>query len=258
MSEYYFVNAALPPLELGVKPELSFHELREILVENLTPEDLKQVNYLLRPVDLANIRAFWMGIPLDDKGNFTPKELEENLLVRDGLPEYLVDFLERYESVDDRLRFFPSLYASLYRDTQPKLKGFLLKYYQFERELRLILTALRAKKTGRDVVRELQFEDPTDPLVAEILAQKDAADYTPPQEYEDLKGLFERHYHNPKELHRALLEYRFARYEEWTENEFFSLDRILSYVARLMIVESWEGLNLERGRALIEDLSKYG
>ena len=110
----------------------------------------------------------------------------------------------------------------------------------------------------RDVVRELQFEDPTDTIVTDILAQKDSPDYTPPQEYEDSKELFVRHADNPKALQRAVLEYRFAKYEELTENQFFSLDRILSYLARLMIVESWDSLDAEKGKALIEDLSKYG
>lgn len=257
MAEYYFVNAALPPLEIGKPPELSFQELRVILNENLSEEDLKKVSYLLRPIDLANIRAFWMGLPMDAKGNFTPKELEEALLVPDRLPEYLANFLQQYDTVEQRLRFFPSLYASLYRETS-KFKGFLLQYYTFERELRLVLTGLRAKQTGRDLVRELQFEDPTDPIVADLLAQKDSPDYTPPLEYEGLKALFEVHSQNPKQLLRAILEYRFAKYEELEENQHFTLDRILSYIARLLIVESWEGLKAEQGRALMEDLSKYG
>ena len=258
MGEYYFVNAALPPLSFGQKPELSFHELKEMLHENLSASDLKKVGYLLRPIDLANIRAFWMGIPMDVKGNYTPKELEEVLLVKDPLPEYLIDFLDRYDTTEQRLHYFSSLYVSLYRDTQEKLDGFLFQYYMFEREVRLVLAALRAKKMKRDVVRELQFEDPTDTIVTDILAQKDSPDYTPPQEYEDLKELFVRHADNPKALQRAVLEYRFAKYEELTENQFFSLDRILSYLARLMIVESWDSLDAEKGKALIEDLSKYG
>lgn len=257
MSNYYFVNAALPPLSLGTPPEITFQELRTILRENLSADDLKQVAYLLRPIDLANIRALWMGMPLDERGNFSPKELEEALLVPDGLPQYLSDFLDQYESIHDRLRFFPALYAALYRETSGR-SGFLVKAFAFERDVRLVLTALRAKKTGRDVARELQFEDPTDTLVADILAQKDSPDYTPPAEYEGLKALFEKHSENPKELFQALLEYRFSKYEELEENEHFTLDRILSYLARLLIVESWEELRSEKGRDLMEDLSKYG
>jgi hypothetical protein len=259
MAEYYFIGTALPPLSIGVKPGISFKELYDMLILNVSPADLEKADDLLWSIDLSNIRSFWMGLPLDNRGKFSPKELEEALLVREGLPEYLIDFLDRYESTEERLRYFPSLNASFYQDNIAKLdNGFLKAYFTMEREIRLVLTALRAKNTGRDVARELQFEDPTDSFVMEILAQKDSADYIPPPDYEDLKALYLNALTKPKELHRALLEYRFKKVEEMEENERFSMDRILGYLVRLMIVESWESLNESQGLATTEDLSKYG
>lgn len=255
---YYFLLTALPPLTMGVKPELSFKEVREMLRLNLTPADLHLVEKLLRPIDLYNIRALWLGLPLDEKGNFSAKDLEEELLVQGSLPSYLIEFLERYEFLPDRLRNFSSLYTSLYREEIPKLKGFLQRYYEFERELRLVLTALRAKETGRDVVRELQFEDPTDPFVAEILAQRDAPEYAPPKEFEELKGLFSDNYPDPMKLHRAILEYRFDRIWEMEESQDFGIDRILAYVARLLIVEAGTELDEAQGKLAVEQLSQYG
>lgn len=251
MTNYYFLLSAFPPLNLDRKPELSFKEVRDLLVLNLTPEDLKKVDQLLRPIDLYNIRALWLGAPLDDRGQFNANELEEELLVRDKMPSYIIDFIDRYESTQDRLRYFASLFVSLYRDEQPQLKGFLLKYYQFERDLRLILAALRAKSSERDIVRELQFEDPTDPLVADILAQKDAPDYSPPREFEELKNLFVENSYEPQKLNRAILEYRFNKIEEMEENQDFSIDRVLAYVARLIVAESLAALDTDKGMELI-------
>lgn len=258
MAHYYFPLTALPPLTLGIKPEISFKELKELLRLNLTHADSRKVKQLLMPIDLYNIRAIWMGLPLDERGNFEAKSLEEELLVQEALPLYLIEFLERYESTQERLRYFSSLFASLYRDEISKLKGFNLRYYRFERELRLILTALRAKRQGRDIVRELQFEDPTDPLVAEILAQKDAPEYTPSREYEELKTLFVDNISEPLKLHRAISQYRFDKMEEMEENQDFGIDRILSYIARLMIVESLADLKEEQGMVAVEQLSQYG
>jgi len=174
------------------------------------------------------------------------------------LPDYILDFLDRYDTVEQRLRYFSSLYVSFFQEMQAKTTGFLRTYYTFERDVRLILTALRAKQTKRDVARELQFEDPTDSLVMDILAQKDAADYTPPSDYEELKTRFLKHLSDPKKLYLELLEYRFAKIEEMEEDEPFSINYLLGYTARLLIVESWSGLNEEKGAAIIEDLSKYG
>ncbi len=252
MAKYYFLITSLPPLVLGAKPEISFQELKELLDLNLTPEDKEAVERLLRPIDLYNIRALWLGLPLDDRGNYKARDLEEELLVKEDLPSYLIDFLDRYETTPDRLRYFSSLYVSLFGDEQ--LTGFLKQYYQFERQLRLILTALRARKTGRDLTRELQFEDPTDPFVAEILAQKDAPDYTPPREFEDLKTLFMDNSSDPQKLNRAILQYRFSKIEEMEENQDFTIDRVLAYLARLLLAESLAELDREKG---MEQLSRY-
>jgi hypothetical protein len=254
MANYYFLISAFPPLTIGPKPELSFKELRDLLLLNLTTDDLLKVEELLRPVDLYNVRAFWLGAPLDDRGNLKAKDLEEELLVREGLPEFLVEYLEKYESTEDRLRYFSSLSASLYRDLKPTLKGFLLKYYQFQRELRLVLVGLRAKQAGRDLVRELQFEDPADPVVAEILAQKDAIDFMPPRDYEDLKTIFIENSSDPLKLNRAVLEFEFDAIEGMEDAQDFGIDRVLAYIARLMLAESFADLNKEKG---MEQLSQY-
>lgn len=255
MTQYYFIVASLPSLSLKSAPEITFKELRDSVTMNLTAGDLEQFHLLLEPLDLYNIKALWLGLPIDDRGTMTAKELEEALLVRDLLPSYLSDFLDEYESVEDRLVHFPSLYASMYRQD---VQGFLLKYYSFEREVRLILTALRAKKAGRDIIRELQFEDPQDPFVAQILSQKDAPDFFPPMEYEDLKDLFVENSSDPRKLSEALLKYRFERIGEWEENEHFTLDRILAYAARLLILESAVQLDQEKASIALDELSKYG
>lgn len=188
MESYYFLISAFPPLTLDAKPEITFKELQQLLVLNLTEQDLKAVQQLLRPIDFYNIRALWLGMPLDDRGNMDAATLEEELFAQEALPSYLAEFLERYEDPKDRLRYFSFLYACFY--AEEKKGRFLRKYFRFDREVRLVLAALRGKQAGRDPAKEFQFEDPTDPLVAGILAQKEAPEYTPPPEYEDLKTLF--------------------------------------------------------------------
>ncbi len=254
MAEYYFLATALPPLMIGKKPEVSFDELRELLRANLTAADWVQFTDLLRLIDLSNIRSLWLKGPFDERGNFEPQEMEDALLEKEGLDEYINVYLDRYASNEDRLRYFPSLYSSLFLAMENKYvnpTSFLHKYYRMEREIRLMLTALRAKRFGRDIVRELQFEDPSDSLVAEILAQKDAAEYSPPIDRQVLKSLFVRCADDPKELFRALLEYRFERLEEMEENEPFTIDAILSYAARLLLVESWEQLDVIEGKKIM-------
>lgn len=80
----------------------------------------------------------------------------------------------------------------------------------------------------------------------------------PPKEYEDLKTLFMENSSSPQKLNEAILRYKFEKIEEMEENQDFTIDRILNYIARLLIVESLNQLDQEKGITAVEQLSQYG
>lgn len=63
---------------------------------------------------------------------------------------------------------------------------------------------------------------------------------------------------DPRKLERAMLQYRFDKIEEMEEAQDFGIDRVLAYIARLLIVESWFNLDKEQGMIALENLSQYG
>lgn len=245
MGNYYFVVASLPPLSLQEKPQISFAELMTRLEMNLSKKDLEKTTVLRRIVDIYNIRALLTEEPIDLRGNLNEKELDEALLVHAVLPDYVFDFLDQFEKTADKVRHFHGLLARFFNEETPKQKGFLQKYLTFEREWRLVLLAIRAKQLGRDLIRELQFEDPTDPLVAQILAQKDSEVYEPPMEYAEIKEIIASCYADPWAENKAFAEYRFRKIEELSENGVFTIEKILSYMAQLMIIEGMNELDEE-------------
>lgn len=255
MSLYYFLILSLPDLALKTPPELGFKDLEQLCEENLSASDLQKLECLLEPIDLYNMKALWLGFPLDDRGRIKGKDLEEAMLISDLLPGYVFDFLDRYESKNERIKNFSSLYVAMYNQA---FDGFLGRYFKFERELRLVLLALRAKKYGRDLLKELQFEDMQDPFVTGILAQKDSNDYFPPEEYEEVKSLFLEHYIEPKKLDEALKKFRFEKILELEGIDPFSMDKILGYAARLLILESGQKMNKDKENLEVEELSRYG
>jgi hypothetical protein len=252
MRNYYFIVPSLPSLALHERPEMTFEELMARLEINLSKQDLEKTVTLRRFVDIYNIRALLLEESVDPKGNLNEKELDEALLVRTILPDYVFDFLDQFEKVPDKIRNFPGLLARFFNEEIPKQKGFLRHYFILEREWRLVLLALRAKQLNRDVARELQFEDSTDPIVAHILAQKDSEIYEPPLEYAELKELIASCYADPWAEHRAFAEYRFRKIAELAENRLFTIDQILCYMAQLMIIESINELDVERGNMILE------
>ncbi|NGX39311.1 MAG: hypothetical protein KR126chlam1_00637 [Chlamydiae bacterium] len=250
MKNYYFVAPSLPTLVLGEVPELTFEEVIHRLELNLSPEDLEKVKTLRLVIDLQNIRALYQGKPLDPHGNLSEKELDEALLVEADLPDYVFDFLGQFEETSAAAAHFFGLLSRYYAEEIPRQSGFLKELLTFQREMRLVLAAYRATKLKRDIVAELQFEDFTDPLVAEILAQKDMPEYEPPAEYRDLLASLEESKNDPWKQYSVVVVYEFDRIEEMTGYPLFSLDWILGFVARLMLVEKWNQLDDERGEEI--------
>lgn len=255
-TNYYFLATVLPELQIGHPPDINFHTLNALLSVNLTKDDYNLTKVMRRYYDIQNIRAFWNDEDLDPRGFYNENDLEESLVTRMGLPEYVYTYLEKYEGKEERLQHFPSLLIAYFKNESESATGFLKQYLTFEREWRLVLTGFRANRQGRDIIAELQFEDPYDEIVAQILAQKDSKSYEPPSRYSDLKALFEEHYDNPLEMHQALCEYRFQKIEEMYEIDLFSIGRILAYLAQLIIVVKWLELDKKKGLEVIDTIVK--
>lgn len=247
MSSYYFVTSSLPRILFREKPELSFEELMELLKANLLPRDWSEVVQVRRLVDLYNLCAYWRDEPFEEWGNLNPSELEEQIQRHEELPDYLLDFLERYDTNEKRLAHHAELLHLFFQEVIPATKGLLHRYFQFERDWRLIMTAFRAKRLGRDLAEELQYEDPTDQVVGQLMAQKDAKELEPPDGFEELRSIFVDDRDDPRRLYTALEEFRFRKVGEMRETELFSLDYILGYMVQLMILE--KGRELEAWQA---------
>ena len=261
MTEYYFLASLLPPLEIGRVPALGFAELKELLRANLTKSDRGRVEQFLRIIDLENLRSFWAKEPFDPRGNVTEEEMEQALLdvqwpVGEEFASYIQDYLDKYHTSEERLLHFSWLMGQFFLDQMERQEGFVRDFFQFQREMRLVMLGFRAKKVGKDVAVELQFEDATDPIVAQILAQKDANTYEPPFEYKELKPIFEEFGENPYGLHKAIYAYQFDHIIELWGGEIFTLDRILNYMARLLLVEKWQELDVQKGIEVIDTIEK--
>ncbi len=219
---------------------------------NLSPKDYKLAEVLLSFVDISNIRSLLLEEPIDPKGNLNEKELDEALLLKYNLPDYIFDFLDGFESHADKIKNFSGVFSLFFSQEIQKEKGFLKRYFTFERQWRLVMTALRAKVLGRDLLRELQFEDLTDPFITQMLAQKDADQYDPPAEYADLKDLLAACDQDPGQERLVFDQYRFDKIGELVEGDLFSRDFILSYIARLAILEYGLELDEDKGKMILD------
>ena len=252
MIDYYYLASSLPSLEIGEIPRVCFGDFIESCRLNLDPEDLAKTKVVRRWTDVTNLGAFFRGDSLDPRGNVSADDIEDMVMMREGFSGYICDFLKEYDSKEDRLRYFPRLLSYFFKEEIPCSEGFLHEYLRFERDFRLVMTGFRSKILGRDVSVELQYEDPDDIIVAQILAQKDSPSFEPPVWFSNLKEAFEDNRHDPIKLHKAMYEYRFSIMERLFQKEFFSMDRILGYMTQLIIVEKWLELDEEKGKDILK------
>ncbi|MCH9633507.1 MAG: hypothetical protein S4CHLAM7_02350 [Chlamydiae bacterium] len=256
MNRYYFLASLLPSLNMGTPPEFPFWEFKELCMQNLSPRDLEQTQVIRGYIDLKNLRPFWQQKELDPHGNYNHKEIEEHLLLEEGFPDYVFEFLKEYEKLEEKFEFFPVLLARFFQEEIEKSKGFLKDFLIFEREWRLVMLAMRAKIYKRDLAWELQHEDPQEILVAQILAQKDAENFSPPEGYEDLKEIFSEFRQDPLKLHWELANWRIKKIADLPQRGTFSIDRILCYLAQLILAENWVKLNHEQGMNVVQNIMK--
>lgn len=252
MANYYFLAASLPPLILGEKPDLSFEELMSRFQINLNKKDYQKITAFRRYIDVNNMRFLFLEEAIDLRGNLNEKDLDEALLLKDNFPAYIFDFLDRFEKTSDKLKYFSGIFSVFFKEEIAHEKGFLKAYFDFERNWRLVMLALRSKEQERDVAKQLQFEDFSDSIVAQILAQKDASYYDPPSEYLELKERYLSCGKDPWQKYKVVAKWRLDQIEELVSNPVFSIDWILSYMARLVIVEDYCALDEAKGKMILD------
>lgn len=257
MANYYYLGTALPNLSFDAPPEISFRELIVLLKDNLNPADYQKTKVLRQFFDILNLRSLWLGESLDPFGEMTLWELQEATVSTSGFPDYVYDFLHVYPNKEDRILHFPSLLVNFFQSTSQLKDKFLYSYMKFERELRLILTALRAKRLGRDLSIEFQYEDPQEELIARLLVFKDSEVDELPESYRDLKSRFDEFFNDPFHLQESIEAYRFNMIDRLVDMpDIFSSERILAYLAQYIIVQRWFELNKAKGTLMIENLVK--
>lgn len=253
---YVYIGTSLPPLNLEEEPEMKYKEFKQLLKDNLSHQDYLEVEIYQRFFNMRNAFLMLKGEEIDPYGSLDKNQLENAMVETQSLPSYMVNFLRKYETKDDRLKYFPEVMAAYFRHEAKEAKGLLKTYLELERKIRLVSSVYRAKKLGWDFTKELQFEDPHEQLIAQLLAQKDVKEFVFADEFEEIAKILDQFYHKPLELHKALIKYRFDKLEEMVDFDVFSLDRIIAYYIQLILVEKWQKLDKQKGIEIVDAILK--
>ena len=253
--KYYYIGTLLPVLSLESLPDLSLGELVPILQTQLSAGDFANIQRLRFFYDIYNLRALWRQEPLDPRGSKDRGELEEVLAGHLSISPSVDLFLSRYEKKEERLSHFPELLSAFLQESSHTGSLFLRQYFQLERDIRIVTTALRAQALGRDLAHELAFEDTQDPLVAVLLGSADSKELEVPEEYKEIQRIFAKEFDHPLALQKSLDQYRFDAIERLCDlSDQFSIERILATFAQWLLVDDWIQLDANEGKERVKAL----
>jgi len=261
---YYCLVAGLPDLVMeDRKMAFSSVALREMLHEDLHPQDYRLVCLFFLPYDHQNIinRLFNKDIPFDKRGVYPEELIDEvtdkktfELAEETGLPVYvdqfLNDFYEREEKParDDAER---QLTAAYYQMLLEGSNTFVSAFAHQELTVRNIIVALNGRKYDLEVEKDIMGQGD----VVDALKKSRARDFGLTTDVEMLDHLMQIH-ENPDPLDREmkldLMRWQFL--DEETFFNYFTIEKVLAFTLKLMIVERWFELDEERGRELFKNL----
>lgn len=239
-NDYYYLVAGLPDISLSEGKNCpAYNDFTDTLLAQLEPKDAELVRLIRFEKDNENLIRLIENrtTPFNPNGNFSRAWLEEAVKTREGLPEYMIVFLEAFDTRKAGVsgRLWEDELAERYFDfLQSNHNPFIREWAIFEMELRNALVAETCKSTGLDPSR-FRVEGQTRKIESR---------------FEELPALSDL---NPVEQALRLDALRWAMLDQMTSFTYFSIENILCFVLKLGLADRWKRLLPDDGRVRLEE-----
>ncbi len=243
MRNYYYLVAGLREFAIDADTKgFDAVAVRDEIAGELAPADREYLREFYAFYDTANLIELKNGKSrFNPLGNLAREELEERLKEELREPDEEVD--ERYVGMPFEKRLWTQFYDACERSGSP----FVRAWYAFDRQLRNIAAAYTARKTGRDIEPELVGTDD----INNALVRNSAADFGLKAEVDAIDTLVQiLENKNMVEKERQLDLIRWNKADELTDFDYFNLNKILAYCAKIDIVHRWMSLDPQIGNEM--------
>ena len=261
-TNYYCLVAGLK--EYSLDADAKGFDAKAIVGEVLdavSASDAAQVRLLYGYYDCENIASLRAGRSAHNPlGNFTREELEEEVKAPKRLPAAVARVLRAYadpegedaEEVDTAQRFETAFFGAYYAACGRAGSRFLREWSEFDRNLRNVTAAVTARAAARPV-EEVTVGGGD---VVEQLERSSAADFGLRGElpYIDAVIAAVNDEANLVEKEHKIDLIRWNEAAELATFDYFDINTILSYLARINIVARWTQLDAARGREMFDRL----
>ena len=254
---YYCFIAGLP--EIFFEQSKSIFkplELKDALKETLHPADFEIIQYLYLEYDNKNIINLLVK---SDQHNFnklavySKKERQDAIKEPEGdynIKQYLLDFINEYIDSEDKRSvayWEKNLLDKYYKYIINVPNAFLKKWFEFDFMVQTITTAITARRFNLDTEDNLVIIND----LVEQIAKSNSKDFGITIEYpfvEEIIKIYEEEDLLRRE--RLLDKFRWEWLDENTVFEYFSLEKVISILLKLRIVERWIIADNEKGKEL--------
>jgi hypothetical protein len=248
--QYYCFVAGLPELTSDQqKVAYTIRGFTDELKETLHPDDLYLVKWILFAFDNANLLNLLLKNtkPFITGGNLGLDYLEEAIKEPELMPEYLRMFVLEYKTaagIEPSGGWENHLSALYFQHALKARNLFLVEWFRFNLQLNNILVAYTCRKFKLDAEAELLGGDE----VVEIMKKSQSRDFgiTPDVPFVDrVISILENKDMLERERGLDLMRWHFL--DEQTTFHYFTVEVILSYLLKLMILDRWIKLDTVAG-----------
>ena len=248
MGNYYYIISGLPDIGFDdSKAAFTVEQFREEVYEALSAADRKVMDILLLEDECRNLigsERMEELMALVNAGETAPKDV----------PAFIYTFVQEWvdESWRQKAAFAEDrLWSLFYEYAMSASNGFVRKWYEFNLDLNNIISAITARKYNLDIQKVIVGSNDT----AHALRTSGARDWGLSQElecFEDVVRLTEEGDLSQRERKTDLIRWRWL--EDNTFFNYFTVEKLFSYMVRLGMVERWSGLDKEKGQQLFREL----
>jgi len=254
---YYYLVAGFPDIVLDQKKmPFSLAELKQELKYHLHPDDYLLVEYLFLQYDNINFLNLLQKkeadfIPL---GNYDQNFFAEELKEPEKLPAYIKSFLASYRE-ENPIRQNLSLENQLawnYFDFMLEQKNeFMKQWFTFLRDVNNIFAIYNSRKFDFNIENQM-IGDYELTETAKKTASKDFGMANELPYIDQIIGIYENKDIVEQEIAIDLLKWNYIN--ELNTFNYFSIEQILAFVIKFIMVERWTKLESEQSKEMFKNM----
>lgn len=258
--EYYCLIAGFPDLFFEEnKPAFSCTEFKNELQKTLSKTDFGLASLLFLPYDNKNLAAllFKTNGQTNNMGNYPTSYIESQVKNPTGLPSYMANYIlwvTEKEIEEFNLQAENVLTTLFYEHLFQTKNPFLRKWFQFELNIKNLLTHLNCTKHGYQT--EGQLINAGDKETIEIFQNKKLKPENIEEYFPHASQVFKIYESGASiiEKEQAIDKLKWEYLDEATFFYYFTIERVINLVIKLMIIERWLKTDRDTGTALLNKL----